>query len=195
MNNTDQRDLSLPIPINKVKQAIVKKKPVVKKTRRKGKKSIPFDKDPEILARLAKVAELMLVGAKAFQIAATMNCSLGTAKRDIGRVKQLWKDDARIEIDGFRSAALALYKLVIMRAWEQFGKNENATKRDCYLTLVVATQKEIDRIQGVGPLKVDLSGKLDITEDIENIRKRRWNTIKPQIAEMLKQMEPTKSLM
>lgn len=192
MTETDQETPTLPDQLAKAKQAIAKKKPTSKKTRRKGKKSISYDQDPEILARLAIVAEMLLVGAKAFQIAATMNCSLATAKRDIGRIKQLWKDDARGEIDGFRSAALALYRLVIMRTWEEYGKKDNANKKDRYLTLIVATQKEIDRINGVGPMKIDLSGKVEITEDIEKIRQRRWDTIKPQIAEMLKQMEPVK---
>jgi hypothetical protein len=187
MIDTDQATFTLPDQLEKAKKAIAKKKPTSKKTRRKGKKSIPFDQDPEILARLAAVAEMMLVGAKAFQIAASMNCSLTTAKRDIGRVKQFWKEDARGEIASFRSAALALYRLVIMRAWDEFGKKENTNKKDRYLSLVTATQKEIDRILGVGPQQIDLSGKVEITEEIEEVRKRRWDAIKPQVAEMLKQ--------
>jgi hypothetical protein len=185
MTDTDQDTQNLHAPIEVVKRSIAKKKPASKKTRRKGKKSIPFDRDPEILARLAAVAEMLLVGAKAFQIAATLNCSLTTAKRDIGRVKQLWKDDARDEIDGSRNATLALYRLVIMRAWEEFGKPVNANRKDRFLNLIVATQKEIDRINGVGPLKIDLSGKVEMTEDLEEVRKRRWDAIKPQVAEML----------
>lgn len=193
MTNTDQETLTLPSSADAVKQIITKKKPAKKKTLRKGKKSLPFDQDPEILARLATVAEMMLVGAKSFEISAAMGCSLGTAKRDVARVRQLWREDIKGEIAGFRSSALALYRLVIMRAWDEFSKKDNANKRDRYLNLITATQKEIDRILGVGPLKIDLSGTVEITEDIEEVRKRRWDAIKPQVAEMLQQMKPVKT--
>jgi hypothetical protein len=187
MTDADQETLNLPNLLDKAKQVVVKKKPALRKTRRKGKKSIPFDKDPEILARLATVAEMMLVGAKAFQIAASMNCSIATAKRDIGRIRQLWKDDARDEVDSFRPAALALYRLIIMRAWEEYGKKDNANKRDRYLTLIIATQKHMDRINGVGPLQSDMTSQMEITEDIEKVRERRWKQVMPQLAEMIKE--------
>ena len=61
MTETDQETPTQPDQLAKAKQAIAKKKPTSKKTRRKGKKSIPFDRDPEILARLAIVAEMLLV--------------------------------------------------------------------------------------------------------------------------------------
>jgi hypothetical protein len=170
------------------KTKITQKKPGPKvKVKRKGKKSLPFDQDAEILARLAVVAEMMLVGAKPFQIASTMDYSLASANRDLARIKQLWKENAREEIDQSRIVALAQYRLVLMRAWEEFGKKGNECRRHLFLNQVLATQREIDRVLGVGPQKLDLSGSVEVTEDIEEIRKRRWEQITPQLAEMLRQ--------
>jgi hypothetical protein len=174
------------------KKKVTSKKPVKAKAKRKGKKSIAWDRDPEILARLASVAEMLLVGAKPYQIALALNEALSSAKRDVARVKQLWQEEARDEIDTSRNAALAQYKLVLMRAWDEYGKKENAGRKHLFLNIVTSTQKEIDRVQGVGPQKIDLSGKIDVVEDIDKVRERRWKQIRPKVAEMLQQIQIVK---
>ena len=58
--------------------------------RRKGKKSVSFQDDPEILKRLGRVAEMMLEGKSLYEISTAQRCSIATAKRDIGRVRELW---------------------------------------------------------------------------------------------------------
>jgi vacuolar-type H+-ATPase subunit E/Vma4 len=164
------------------------KKPTPKvKTRRKGKKSIPFQEDPEILARLDSVSQMVIAGAKSHNIAATFDYSIASAKRDIARVRQLWNQQAKDSINDARARALATYQEIITRTFEELGKPENAGRKHVLFGMILAAQKEIDRIQGVGPLSVVLSGSVEVTEDIEAVRKRRWEQIKPQVAEMLKQ--------
>ena len=173
--------------LDQAKQIVIQKKPKLKKTKRKGKKSIAWARDVEILTRLALVADLLLEGKMLFQISKQLECSLATTKRDVLRVKQLWREESKGEIADVRNIALAQYKLVITRAWDRLDKAGPKDRPDRYLAVIAATQKEIDRIQGIGPTKIDLSGSLEITEDIEKVRERRWNAIKPQFAEMLKQ--------
>ena len=173
--------------LDQAKQIIIKKKPKLKKTKRKGKKSIAWAKDVEILTRLALVADLLLEGKMLFQISGQLECSLATTKRDVLLVKHLWREESKGEINDVRNVALAQYKLVIARAWKRLDEAGLKDRPDRYLAVIAATQKEIDRIQGIGPTKIDLSGSLELTEDIEKVRQRRWDAIKPQVAEMLNQ--------
>jgi hypothetical protein len=171
-----------------IKKNIASKKPATSiKTRRKGKRSIPFDEDPEIMVRLDAVSQMVIAGVKAHNIAATFDYSLASAKRDVARVKQLWNQQAQDGINEARATSLATYREIITRTFEELGKPENAGRKHLLFGVIVAAQKEIDRILGVGPQSVVVSGSVEVTEDIEAIRKRRWEQIQPQVAEMMKQ--------
>ncbi len=85
---------------------------------REGKKSIPWNEDPEILSRLADVAEMMNKNLPSWQIAAACETSIGTAKRDIARVRELWKADATERLTGSKDAAIAQYGKIIYAAGE-----------------------------------------------------------------------------
>jgi hypothetical protein len=139
------------------------------------------------MARLDVISQMMVVGAKAHNIAAAMDYSLASAKRDIARVKQLWNTQAAEDINSSRSISLATYREILTRTWDELGKPENAGRKHLLFGVIVAAQKEIDRIQGVGPQNIVLSGSVEVTEDIEAVRKRRWEQIQPQVAEMMKQ--------
>jgi hypothetical protein len=134
-----------------------------------GKKSISWRKDPVILTRLVSVAELSLRGATFQQIATTLEYSLGSAKRDIGRVKTIWKEAATRELLDLQGEALAMYRLVISKAWAAFSKNPNPG----YLGHIIGAQKEIDSIMGARPPEILVTTELDI----ETVRRRRWEEL------------------
>src|SRR5689334_13062612 len=81
--------------------------------RREGKKNVRWQDDPEIMNRLVKVAELMNRGKRAFEIAVTTKVSIETTRRDIARVREIWKDDAKDRLAHAKDIAIAQYAAVI----------------------------------------------------------------------------------
>lgn len=147
----------------------------------KGKKSVGWRNDPVILARLAAVAEIMLMRGTAAQIAETFDCSLATAKRDISRVRMLWKEQARGDINSKREESLAEYRLIQTRAWVEFRDKRNPR----YLEVIMNAQDRIVEIEGTkAPEQVDVG-----VTDINKVREERWSKIKETLAHALD--EPT----
>lgn len=141
---------------------------------RPGKKNTRYDEDPEILARLARVAAMMLKGFKAHEIASELDYPLGSAKRDIARVKTIWRKEAREAIKAQKDAALAQYKLAITKAWERIEALPEFTHR--YLPIIIQAQERIDRLTGANAPEV-VEERRDVTltvKDIETVRQERW---------------------
>lgn len=165
---------------------IVEPSTLAKNVRRKKKKSVPYNEDPEILKRLAQVARFMLEGMPAWQIAEKQRCSLATAKRDIKRVRELWKTDAEEQIESLLGDALAVYKKVQTEAWQKITANPD--RADRYLNVVLAAQKQVDNLAGIAPPKqvnVNLEGELDV-RDIDTVRDERWQQIAERLQDALK---------
>jgi len=145
---------------------------------RKGKKSLPFSEDPEILSRLSRVASYLLKGLPAFRIAEKLNYPIGSAKRDIARVRQLWKQEAKSKLSSEREAALAQYRLALAKAWEMVDTRPD--KADRYLALVLAAQERIDKLTGaVAPDQAEPKQEAKLsTKDIETVRQDRWAQVR-----------------
>jgi hypothetical protein len=157
------------------------------KSTRKGKKSVAWQDDPEILKRLALVAELMLDGKPAWEIAKDRKVSLATAKRDIRRVRDLWKAAALEKLESLMGDSLATYIRVQAAAWKKTV--ENPDKADQYLKVILQAQERVDKMAGIGQpetLNVNLSGEVEVKKDIEQIRNERWEQVKDLIPEALK---------
>lgn len=141
---------------------------------RPGKKNTRYDEDPEILSRLARVAAMMLKGFKAHEIASELDYPLGSAKRDIARVKAIWRKEAREAIKSQKDSALAQYKLAITTAWERIEKLPEYAHR--YLPIIINAQERIDRLTGANaPELVEEKKEVTVTvKDIETVRQERW---------------------
>jgi ribosomal protein L29 len=155
------------------------------RTRRPRKKSVRWMSDPEILNRLNIVAQLLLENRPAHEIAAAFDPPVGirTIRRDIARVRELWKLRAEEGLEVTRNQAQEQYLKVIQEAW---SKVTAAPERaDRYLAIVISAQGNLDRLNGtLAPEKHELTGKNGgpiETRDIDEIRQRRWQ----QIAEAL----------
>jgi hypothetical protein len=153
---------------------------------RKGKKSVSFKNDPEILARLVIVGDLMLEGKSAPAIAATLKQPLGTTKRDIARVRQLWREESKEAINSAKVDALNMYKLLIRKAWGKINDVANLATADKFMTIVLRTQARIDKITGLEVENLVVSGPQGgpvQVQDIDSVRDKRWKTIEKQLQE------------
>jgi hypothetical protein len=164
--------------------------------RREGKKNIPWKEDPEILQRLAEVAQLMVKGKRAFEIARETKVSIETARRDIARVRELWREDYQERIANVADAAVAQYSAVQEQAWKDMQKvSVKSNNRAAFMKIILQAQDRIDKVTGIpdpisgpggGPIPLELI-------DTEAIRKKRWQSIKGNLKNITerKDNEPT----
>lgn len=136
----------------------------------KGKISRGWRNDAEILNRLSTVADMMLRGHRAHQIAAALDCSLTTAKRDIARVRTMWSEESRSEIETAKDRSIEQYLLVIERAWQEFESKKSSR----FLSIIIEAQSKIDDI--IGTRAPALLGVGD-ARTIDQIRNKRWNQV------------------
>lgn len=158
-------------------------------TEREGKKSVEWRDDPEILQRLVEVAALMNQNQPSPVIAEACGVSVATAKRDISRVRELWKEDANEKIGFSREIGKAQYEAVIRNAWEDI---ENLKPRQMHLkpqlyATIIRAQHRIDQLSGIGD-NVNIgnqNGKPFQVETIEDVRKKRWEEIGTRIGKVV----------
>lgn len=156
---------------------------------REGKKSVSWEEDPEILQRLVYVAELMNQNKPSPVIAEECGVSLGTAKRDIGRVRELWKLDAKERLGFKKEESLANYRDLARRIHEDL---ENLKPRQMHLkpalyTALIKTLHRIDQVSGIGD-NINLgnqNGKPFEIKQIEEVRMKRWQTVASQLGKVV----------
>ncbi|GAB4528457.1 MAG: hypothetical protein OHK0046_47300 [Anaerolineae bacterium] len=126
--------------------------------RRPGKKSIRWDNDPEILLRLSSVASLMIQGAKQHQIATTMNVSLDTARRDMKRVRTLWRREAESKIEDARATSIAQFEEVKLQAWKEHRNSSSPREKVAWLRVIMEAESKIIELQGTkSPVLMDVT--------------------------------------
>lgn len=155
---------------------------------RKGKKSLAWDADPEILKRLTSVAEMMIQGKYSWQIAEANKCSIATAKRDVGRVRELWKQAAKEKMDSLLGDSLATYTKVQEEAWSKVKANPE--KADRFLAVILSAQAAVDKLAGIekppDPLEVNLNVEV---RDIEQVRNERWRQVEGAMKSLVRQQK------
>ena len=133
----------------------------------KGKKSVKWDRDPEILARLESVAQMMSRGARAWQVAEALDTSLITARWDSRLVRTLWFRESRKCIDWSRQESLAKIRTIQQQAWTRY--DASPAKGLQWLRLALECEKQIIDLEGSkAPLRVaptDPSGQKPYRSD------------------------------
>jgi Trp operon repressor len=125
-----------------------------------AKKSVAWDKDPDILARLNIVASMMNQGAKVHQIASSLACSISTANRDVARVKELWRRASKGEIEDKRAEVLAGLEEIKLLAYDDYRAAKQEKRGGmAALRLALDAQKEIAAVLGVKITNIDLTSK------------------------------------
>lgn len=91
----------------------------------RGRKSVDWREDTEILRRLPDVEELVLAGYPNTVIAENLKVSEATIRRDKDRIAVLWKEIAQGEIETKRGRSIAQ-----MRRLQRLADNEFRAERD-----------------------------------------------------------------
>lgn len=136
----------------------------------KGRKSKSWRTDAEIQTRLSVVAELMIRRANMEQIAKATGSSLATAKRDVARVRTLWREAALENIEDRRQEAISQYKAIQLRAWDEYTrKKENENKNPRFLQIVMDAQAHIDDIEGTKKIPPQLLLNLPVDQSADDL--------------------------
>lgn len=128
----------------------------------KGKASVVWHQDHEILQRLELVATMMLQGAKPFQIAQSLSVSLRTAFRDMNRVQELWRKQAIDDITAKRDRSIAQFRLAQTYAWDQYRTHQktNAAMALKWMQAAMEAERSIVELEGTkAPKAVDVTSK------------------------------------
>lgn len=127
---------------------------------RKGQKSVSWDHDPEILARLESVNQMMLRGAQRWQIAETLGVSLRTASRDMNRVRILRQRAAERDVEEKVNDSVSQFEAVRQEAWLRYDELRKTDKAAAarWLKIVIEATREIDDLWGLRRLNVEVSG-------------------------------------
>jgi len=120
---------------------------------------VKWSNDPEILARLEVVSELMLEGAKGWQIMQSISATLpegetyswATAKRDMQRVRILWGQASEAEVIKNRDRSINQYRLIIQRAWRDYANSRvqpTGPRNTTILRTIIDAENHIAELQG-----------------------------------------------
>ena len=124
-----------------------------------GKKSLPWDRDPEILRRLAMVEDLVLAGYRNTEIGHHLKVSETTIRRDRERIAELWRRQATSDIVTMRERSIANLRRIQRLADNEF---RNQRDRPINLRLQLDAEKEIVKLQGTyTPVDMPVSLKWD----------------------------------
>lgn len=149
-------------------------------TERKGKINVPWHEDPEILARLADVAALMNKNRPSYVIADETGTSIATAKRDMKRVREFWKMDAKERLGYTTEEAIAQYEAIASDARDDLDKAPISLKASYYMVILRALERR-DKAAGIAdPVSLQgVPGKpVEVSvADMDKIRLQRWAAI------------------
>ena len=149
-------------------------------TERKGKLNVPWHEDPEILARLADVAALMNKNRPSYVIAEETGTSIATAKRDMKRVREFWKMDAKERLGYTTEEAIAQYEAIASDARDDLDKAPISLKASYYMVILRALERR-DKAAGIAdPVSLQgVPGKpVEVSvADMDKIRLQRWAAI------------------
>ncbi len=149
-------------------------------TERKGKLNVPWHEDPEILARLADVAALMNKNRPSYVIADETGTSIATAKRDMKRVREFWKMDAKERLGYTTEEAIAQYEAIASDARDDLDKAPISLKASYYMVILRALERR-DKAAGIAdPVSLQgVPGKpVEVSvADMDKIRLQRWAAI------------------
>jgi hypothetical protein len=146
--------------------------------KRHSKRSIAWDKDPDILARLAVVADMMSQGRRLNQVAAALNVSQHTADRDAARVRELWRRAAMQSIEDKRAQSKAKYEALQAAAWAEYRKAQQKGQSGlAQLRLIAEIEEKINRLDGTIITRVDMTTKGESIADPRKLTDSELETL------------------
>lgn len=118
-----------------------------------GKKSLPWNEDPEILRRLETVEELWLSGYRNSEVANALKVTEATVRRDKDRIAMLWRDRVSTNIVEMRQRSIANFRRIQRLADNAFRhsaaqEDKSGGDKPSYLRLQLDAEREIAKLQG-----------------------------------------------
>lgn len=132
--------------------------PKQKRTRwsKAGKSTIPWPKDPNIMARIEAVNRMRMEGIWISDIAQRLECSEQTVRRDIRRMQDILIEERKADMRLIQDEAIDRYREVQRRAMELYNQHSDARTKLGALKEYREAQARIDQLTGAAaPIKVD----------------------------------------
>lgn len=130
--------------------------------RRKGKQSLNWKDDMEILYRLETVSEMMLTGATTREIATATGMSPKTALLDKKRVNELWQDHSLGSIEQNMATSVTMLRRVQREAWSMWHGDDASDivtlRNPKYLDIILKAESSIADIQGTKRFEIEHKG-------------------------------------
>lgn len=129
--------------------------------------SLPWQQDPAILQRLALVEEYHLLGHTNYQVADILTergttCSEPTVRRDLERIRSLWRERIGDSVQKHRDRAVISYRRVQRAAWQEFETTKSTSlNKSAYLNTVKSAEDSIAKVLDAYPAEkhdVDVNG-------------------------------------
>src|SRR3990167_2744148 len=125
----------------------------------RGRKTVPWRDDPEILRRLPEVEELVLAGYPNTAIAATLKLSEATIRRDKDRIAELWQELTAGEIEIKRGRSISNLRRLQRLADNEFRSDQDKTVN---LRLQMDAEKVVIELEGTKtPIEQTLKVKVE----------------------------------
>lgn len=122
-----------------------------------GRLSVGWREDPIILERMRETQRLMLEGLNSVQICLQLGVGYTTTRRDMGRLQELWLEEAGEEVSELRHEALAFYLSAQRDALKRFNESQSTTD----LRLATDINDRIVSLLGLSaPQRIDLGGSI-----------------------------------
>jgi hypothetical protein len=116
------------------------------------------------------------------EIARQLKCDQSTISRDIKALKKTWEKEAIQEISDVVIRELAELNEMERQVTIEFGQKAEKNPRWILARLRIKEQKYM--LLGLDKRVIELRGLVQL-EDIEAIRQKRWEQVKPSLAEAL----------
>jgi len=142
-------------------------------TNPKGRKPLPWKRDPLILERLVKVESLHLMGVTNIGIGSQLNVTEATVRNDLKRLAIIWKERVGDDIAEQKERAVAVYRKVQSEAWRAFhGAPDKSLNRSAYLNTVKNSEDSIVKVLGLNePEKLAIRQEGPVVIEVEYIDK------------------------
>jgi hypothetical protein len=120
-----------------------------------GKGQTPWQKDPAILRRMARVEDLHLMGVTNYAIAealtkANMPCVESTVREDLKRLRIVWHERLGDDMQVHRDRAVMQHRRIQRAAWQEFqAVKDTSLNKSAYLNTVKSAEDSISKVLGI----------------------------------------------
>lgn len=148
------------------------------KWKKTGRSTIPWHKDPALLARVEAVNRMRLEGISLYDIAERLECDPRTVQRDLRRMQDLLIDERKADMRIIQDEAISRYREVQRRAMDIYNKADDHKTKLGALKEYREAQARVDALTGAAaPVKLDHTTKGAKITDIKLMTEKELEAI------------------